>query len=165
MAGGAFQGTRDVRVVERAKSLRIAAWLHHLDMAADGDETASQTLEVAWHGRGPLLDLLLAPMMSSLTFVEVVECVLAKNRHRVEGSVDDLQGRHAQLRGELDNLIEVRREESVKSSRKRIKKEIDLRWKDLESLRVAISQHESSLGRGQPEDTTTSDDDSSDLGA
>ena len=40
-----------------------------------------------------------------------------------------------------------------------------MRWKDLESLRVAISQHESSLGRGQPEDITTSDDNSSDHGA
>ena len=40
-----------------------------------------------------------------------------------------------------------------------------MRQKDLESLRVAISQHESSLGWGQPEDITTSDDDSSDHGA
>ena len=40
-----------------------------------------------------------------------------------------------------------------------------MRWKDLESLRVAISQHESSLGWGQLEDITTSNDDSSDHGA
>ena len=40
-----------------------------------------------------------------------------------------------------------------------------MRWKDLESLRVAISQHKSSLGWGQPDETTTSDDDSSDHGA
>ena len=134
-------------------------------MAAEGDETASQTLEVIQHGRGPLLDLLLAPMKSSLTFSEVVECVLAENRHMVESSLDDLQGRCAQLQGELDDLIEAHREESDKSSQKRIKKEIDLRWKDLESLRVAISHHESSLGQGQPEDITTSDDDLSDHGA
>ena len=43
--GGAFHGTRDVRVVERAKTLQIATWLHHLDMAVEGDEIASQTLE------------------------------------------------------------------------------------------------------------------------
>ena len=42
---------------------------------------------------------------------------------------------------------------------------MDFRWKDLESLSVAISQHESSLGRDQPEETTTSDDGSSDHGA
>ena len=40
LAGGEFQGTQDVRVVERAKTLQIAAWLHCLDMATDGDETA-----------------------------------------------------------------------------------------------------------------------------
>ena len=97
--------------------------------------------------------------------MEVVECVLAEKWHRVESSLDDLRGCHAQLQGELDDLIEAHRGESVKSSRRRIKKEIDLRWKDPESLRVAISQHESSLGRGQPEETTTSDDDSSDHGA
>ena len=44
---------------------------------------------------------------------------------------------------------------------------MDLRGKDLESLSVAISQHESSLGRAQDqlEETTTSDDGSSDHGA
>ena len=78
--------------MERAKTLQIATWLHHLDMAADEDEITSQTMEVAWHGRGPLLELLLAPMMSSLMFMEVVECVLAKNQHRVEHSLSDLQG-------------------------------------------------------------------------
>ena len=116
LAGGEFQGMRDVRVVERAKTLRIAAWLHHLDMAADEDETASLSLEVTQHSRGPLLELLLAPMMSSLTFEEVVQCVLAENRHRVESSLDDPQGHHAQLQGELDDLIEARKRESVKSS-------------------------------------------------
>ena len=45
LAGGEFQGTRDVRVMERAKTLRIAAWLHRLDMATDRDETASLSLE------------------------------------------------------------------------------------------------------------------------
>ena len=131
-------------------------------MAADGDETASLSLEVTQHGRGPLLELLLAPVMSSLTFAEVVQCVLAENRHRVESSLDDLQGCGAQLQGELDDLTEAHKRESVKSSQK-----MDLRQKDLESLSFAISQHESSLRRGQdqPEETTTSDDGSSDHGA
>ena len=47
IGGGAFHGTRDMRVVERAKTLRIATWLHHLDMAVEGDQIASQTLEAA----------------------------------------------------------------------------------------------------------------------
>ena len=40
-----------------------------------------------------------------------------------------------------------------------------MRWKDLESLRAAISHHESNLGWGQLKDITTGDDDSSDHGA
>ena len=41
MAGGDFKGTQDTRVVERAKTLQVAVWLHHLDMATAGDRTAS----------------------------------------------------------------------------------------------------------------------------
>ena len=127
LAGAEFQGMRDVRVVERAKTLQITTWLHHLDMVADGDETASQSLEVTQHSRGPLLELLLSPMMSNLTFMEVVQSVIAENRHRVECSLDDLQAHHAQLQGELDDLVEACKRESVKSSQRRIKKEMDLR--------------------------------------
>ena len=157
VVSGTFQGMRDVRVVDRAKTLRIATWMHHLDMSAEGDGMASQTLEVKQHSRGLLVDLLLAPMTSSLTFAEVVECVLNENRHRAESSLDDLQGHCAQIQGELDNLTEAHREESDKPSRRKIKKEIDLRQKDLESLRATISHHESNLGQGQLEDDDLSD--------
>ena len=90
---------------------------------------------------------------------------LNENWHRAESLLDDLQGCRAWIRGELDNLTEARQEEFDKPSRRKIKKEIDLRWKDLESLRAAISHHESDLGQGQPEDITTGDDDLSDHGA
>ena len=61
LADGSFQGTRDLRVLEKAKTLWVAVWLHHLDMATAGDGTASLSLDVAQHGRGPLLEFLLAP--------------------------------------------------------------------------------------------------------
>ena len=51
------------------------------------------------------------------------------------------------------------------SARKRLKREIDLRRKDIENLKVAISHHQSNLRRGQPGDIATHDDDSSDHGA
>ena len=85
-------------------------------MAADGDEITSQTMEVTWHGKGPLLELLLGPMMSSLTFAEVVECILAEHWHRAERSLNNLRVCHAWIRGELDNLVEARRMEMIKSS-------------------------------------------------
>ena len=78
--GVGFHGTIDMRVVDRAKTLRIATWLHRLDMAvAEKDQIASQTLEAARHKKGPLVDLLLAPMMGNLTFAEVVGQVLDEN--------------------------------------------------------------------------------------
>ena len=52
MAGSDFKGTWDARVLERAKTLRVAVWLHPLDMAATGDGEASYSLEVTQHGRG-----------------------------------------------------------------------------------------------------------------
>ena len=97
VAGGDFQGMRDVRVAERAKTFQITTWLHRLDMVADGDEIASQTMEVTRHGRGPLLELLLGPRTSGLTLAEVVERVLTENRHRAEHSLIDLQGCRAQI--------------------------------------------------------------------
>ena len=95
-------------------------------MAADGDEAASLSLEATQHGRGPLLELFLAPMTSSLTLAEVVQCVLAENQHRVESSLDNLQEHCTQLQRELDDLIEAQKRETIESSRRRIKKEIDL---------------------------------------
>ena len=104
-------------------------------------------------------------MTSSLTFAEIVQCVLTKNLHRVESSLDDLQEHCTQLQGGLDDLIEAHKRKTIKSSRKRIKKEMDLIRKHLEGLSVAISQHESSLRQDQSEETTNSEDSSSDHGA
>ena len=55
--------------------------------------------------------------------------------------------------------------ESDVSTWKRLKREIDLRRKDIESLKVAISHHQSNLGWGKLGDTAPDDDDSSDHGA
>ena len=78
MAGGDIQGTQDARVLERAKTLRVAIWLHRLDMATAGGRMASYSLDAARHGRGPLLEFLLAPRASNLMFEEVVDWVLVE---------------------------------------------------------------------------------------
>ena len=156
--GVAFEGTRDVRVVDHARTLQVATWLHQLDMSARGDGMASETLEALWHSQGPLLDLFLNPMTSNLTFKEVVNCILYENQRDAQRSLDDLRAHRARIHEELDDLTKTHREKSDKSSRKRIKKEIDMRHKDLESLRVRISHHESHLGQDPSEDNTPGDD-------
>ena len=73
-----FEGTRDVRVMDHARTLRVAAWLHRLDMATGGDGMASDTLEASRCHQGPLLESFLTLMTSNLTFQEVVNCVLSR---------------------------------------------------------------------------------------
>ena len=96
-AGSDFQGTRDARVLERAKTLRVAVWLHCLDMATAGDRTASYSLDATRHGRGPLLEFLLALQASNLTFEEVVHWVLAENQDKIESSLNHVQELRARL--------------------------------------------------------------------
>ena len=163
--GGTFEGTRDVRVVDWARTLRVAAWLHRLDMSVRGDGMPSETLETTQHNQGPLLDLFLTPMMCNLTFKEVVDCILYENQRDAQSSLDDLWACHAHIHEELDDLTKAHGGESDKSSQKRIKKEIDMRCKDLESLRVCISHHESNLRQDPSEDITPSDDGLSGHGA
>ena len=155
--GVAFEGSRDVRVMDRARTLRVAVWLHQLDMAVGGDGMASETLEASQHCQGPLLESFLTLGMSNLTFQEVVDCVLQENRRASEHSLNYLLARYAHTHKELDDLTKAHRE-SNKSSQKRTKKEIDLRCKDLESLRERISYYESHLGQDPLEDNTPNDD-------
>ena len=97
MAGSDFQRTLDARVLERAKTLRVAVWLHRLDMAATGDGEAFYSLEVTRHGRGPLVEFLLAPQASNLTFEEVIDQGLVENQYRIESSLDNIWELRAQL--------------------------------------------------------------------
>ena len=129
--GVAFEGCRDVRVMDQARTLRVAVWLHRLDMAITGDGMASETLEASQHCQGPLLESFLTPSTSNLTFREVVDCILQENRRASECSLNYLLARHAHTHQELDDLTKAHGEsnKSDKSSRKRIKKEIDLRHK------------------------------------
>ena len=167
MAGGGFQGTQDLRVLEKSKTLRVAVWLHRPDMATAGDGAASYLLDVTQHGRGPLLEFLLAPQASSLTFEEVIHQVLAENQYKIESSLDNVWELWAQLQRELEDLSQAHKDEPGKSTQKKLKRDMEQRWKDLKGLEATISQYECSLRRAwvQPEGTPASEDDPSDSGA
>ena len=145
-----FEGTWDVRVLDRAKALRAAVWLHRLDMAVRGDQSASETLDTSQHCLGCLLESFPIPTTHDLMFREVVGHCLYENQHDAQHHLNDLVRCHNHVCKELDNLMEAHREASG-SSRKRIKKEIDLWHKDLESLKGCISHEESYLQEGIPE--------------
>ena len=159
-----FEGTRDVRVLDRARTLRVAVWLHHLDMAVGGDQSASETLDASRHCLGHLLESLLIPTTHDLSFREVVAHCLYENQRNAQRHLDDLVRRRNRVWEELDDLVKAHKGASG-SSRKRIKKEIDLQHKDLESLKGCISQEESYLQEDTPEQDVPKSDDPLDQGA
>ena len=158
--GVAFEGTRDVRVVDHAKTLQVAIWLHRLDMAVGGEVLASETLEASRHCLGPLLGSFLTPRTSNLTFQEVVDCVLKENHRASEQSLHHLKGCHVHDREVLEGLIKAHREldKMDKAARKSLKKEIDQRRKSLEALKKCISYYETQLGQ-EPSEGNAPDDD------
>ena len=160
MAGGDFQRSRDTRVLERAKTLRVAVWLHRLDMATAGDRKASYSLDTSKHGRGPLLEFLLTLWASNLTFEEVVRWVLGENRDKIESSLNHVRGLQAQLQGELEDHQQAQKYEPDISARRRMKKEMEQKWKDLQGLETTISKYEYDLRKTQawPENAPVSDD-------
>ena len=165
--GVAFKGTRNVRVVDHAKTLRVAVWLHRLDMAMGGEALASETLEALRHRLGLLLESFLTPRTSNLTFQEVVDCVLNENRWASQQSLHYLRGCRARDCAVLDGLIKAHGEldKSDKAARKSLKKEIDQRRKSLEMLKECISYYETQLGQEPSEGNTPDDDGQSGHGA
>ena len=164
MSNISFEGTRDVRVLDRARTLRVAVWLHCLDMAVGGDQSASETLNVSRHSLGCLLESLFIPSTHDLTFREVVARCLYQNWRDAQRRLDDLVRHHNRVHKELDDLVEAHKGASG-SSQKRMKKEIDLWRKNLEFLRGRISQEESYLQEDMPEQDVPKGDDSLNQGA
>ena len=107
---------------------------------------------------------LLIPTTHDLTFREVVAHWLYENRHDAQCHLDDLVRHRIRVHKELNNLVEAHKGASG-SSPERMKKEIDLRCKNLESLRGRISQEESYLQEDTPEQDIPESDDPLDQGA
>ena len=136
-------------------------------MATTGDRMASYSLDATRHGKGPLLEFLLAPLASNLTFEEVVHWVLAENRDKMESSLNNVQKLQAQLHVELQDLNKACERETDKSAQKKMKKDMEQKQRYLKGLEATISEYEYDLGRAraQPENTPVSDDGQSDPGA
>ena len=120
LADDSFHGTRDLRVEEKAKTLWVAVWLHRLDMAAAEDGATSWSLDDTQHSRGPLLEFLLAPMTSSLTFEGTVQGRVHWTTSRSSG-LDSKESSKTSLRlakGSLTNHLERRLREIWNGSRK-----------------------------------------------
>ena len=158
--GVSFEGTQDVRVMDHAVALRVAVWLHRLDMVTGGEALASESLDVGQHHQGLLLESFLAPRMSGLTYQEVVDHVLTENHRSASQSLHLLQEHHTHEWEALEGLIKVHGEldKVDKAARKSLKKEIDQRRKGLETLKECISHFEAQLGQEPSEGSVASGD-------
>ena len=158
--GVSFKGSWDVRVMDHAVALRVAFWLHRLDMAVGGKALASETLEAGEHHLGPLLESFLTPRTSCLMYQEVVDRVLTENRRASEQSPRHLQEHRTREREALEGLIKVHSDvdKADKSARKSLRKEIDQRRKSLKMLKERISHYEAQLGQEPSEGSTPCDD-------
>ena len=144
-----FEGTRDVRVLDRAKALWVTVWLHRLDMSTRGDEIALETLDASQHCLGHLLESFLFPATHGLSFREVVVRCLYENWRDVQHRLNDLITHRNRVCKELDGLMEAHRVVTG-STQRRVKKDMDLRHRDLESLKAHISHEESYLWEDSP---------------
>ena len=99
-----------MRVVDRAKALWVAVWLHRLDMSARGDEVALETLDASQHHLGHLLELFLVPATHSLSFREVVARCLYENQRDAQLRLDGLIARRDRVCEELEGLMQAHRE-------------------------------------------------------
>ena len=158
--GVSFEGTWDVRVMDYAVALRVAVWLHRLDMAVGGEPLASESMEAGQHHLGPLLESFLTPRTSGLTYQKVVDHVLTENRRASGQSLRHLQERRTREREALEGLIKAHREldKADKAARKSLKKEIDQRRKGLETLKERILHYEAQLGQEPSEGSAPGDD-------
>ena len=101
---GSFEGCRDVRVTDRAQILRIATWLHRLDLAATYSVEIANSPQVEDYDFGPLLEYFLMPRLSTVTLQEVAARVAQENRRDLEASLSDLHEERDSLRNGIELL-------------------------------------------------------------
>ena len=101
---GSFDGCRDVRVKDRAQILRVAVWLHRLDLRATYGVEIATSPRVEDYDIGPLLEYFLMPKLSDITFGEVASTVAQENRRDMEISLRDLHEERDSLQNEIELL-------------------------------------------------------------
>ena len=152
---GSFEGCRDVRVTDRAQILRIATWLHRLDLAATYSVETANSPQVEDYDFGPLLEYFLMPRLSTITPQEVAARVAQENRRGLEASLRDLHEERDSLQNGIELLTTALENEQQKERRKSIKKQLDSRRRELRSNLRRIARLEGLLGLEQPQQPPT----------
>ena len=152
---GSFDGCRDVRVTDRAQILRVATWLHRLDLSATYGAEIAASPRVEDYDIGPLLEYFLMPKLSDITLEEVTTRVAQENRRDMEASLRDLHEERDSLQNEIELLASARDNEQLRETKKTLKNRLDTRRRELRSNQECISWLEELLGLEQPQQPPT----------
>ena len=152
---GSFDGCRDVRVTDRAQILRVAAWLHRLDLSTTYGAEIAASPWVEDYDIGPLLEYFLMPKLSDINLEEVAARVAQENRRDMEASLRDLHDERDSLWNGIELLVSARDNEQQRERKKTIKKQLDTRRRELRSNQERISRLEELLGLEQPQEPPT----------
>ena len=151
LPGGTFEGCRDVRVTGRAQILRVACWLHRIDLSATYSAEVAASPRVQDYDIGPLLDYFLMPKLTDITFEEVARRVAEENRRDVEVSLMNLHEERGMLESGIKLLTDTWQQELGRERRKAVKKQLDAQRKELRSIQKRISRLEESLDLEHPQ--------------
>ena len=146
---GSFDGCRNVRVTDQAQVLRVAVWLHHLDLRAMYGTEIAASPRVEDYDIGPLLEYFLMPKLSDITLKEVATRVAQENRRDMEISLRDLHEERDSLQNEIELLAHTRDNEQRREMKKTLKRRLDTRRRELHSNQERISRLEELLGLEQ----------------
>ena len=152
---GSFDGCRDVRVTDRAQILRVATWLHRLDLRATYGVEIAASPRVEDYDIGPLLEYFLMPKLSDITLGEVASRVAQENCRDMEISLRDLHEERDSLQNEIELLARARDNEQWREAKKTLKKRLDTSRRKLHSNQERISRLEELLGLEQSREPPT----------
>ena len=142
-------GVTDVRVWDhQARTLRVAVWLHRLDMALSEEPAASGSLVRARHGLGCLLAYFLGPGTAwGLQFEDVINQVLRENQRHNEKKCTDAtsslwkyHNRQTKLRNEFDAVSKAMEVITDAPSRREMEHRLN-------SLQTSLSTVERSIAK------------------
>ena len=152
---GSFDGCHDVRVTDRAQILRVAVWLHRLDLSATYGAEIAASPRVEDYDIGPLLAYFLMPKLSDITLEEVAARVAQENHRDMEISLRDLHEERDSLQNEIELLASARDNEQWRETKKTLKRRLDTRRRELHSNQERISRLEELLGLEQSQEPPT----------
>ena len=144
-------GVTNVRVWDhQARTLRVAVWLHRLDMALSEEPVASGSLWQARHSLGRLLAYFLAPGTAwGLQFEDVVDQVLRENRKQNQrkhnessSSLRKCRSRKTKLRDEFDAVSKTMEVFTDGRSRREMEQRLAALQTSLNAVETSITKFE-----------------------